>query len=857
MSEKYLQQQVDALTATKQSLEYELKGKRARIGQLESEAARHKDEIIQLEEAFRVEKNILQKKITELRTQFGMGSMPAEKSKTQENRLATNSSSCNPAKKSESILFDSSDSRLTKNLPAFKTYLENLQFKPTDEQSKMIFCSQRNAYVVAGAGSGKSTTLIQRVIFLVKVLKVPLEEITIFSFTKASVEEFQKSLKKKLKEASIPSTPSQIDTMVSTFHKKALAISEMGNREAFEFIGQSDRENKYASSLGIRKEKFSDKQVEVLKKAYQNGYNTDSAFRLAVDMLYLEEAQNYYSGNNYTGNPIDSDFIESQTAWRDKEVSIFIQNSILKSAEPLIPFPIIQGGRESKAHVAYANFKKIINGRVTYFIFNPERLLSDHEEYKVLNKVPVHYKDETGKEQSVILGQCQNLRRRWILHKSNQEVIFIDSLEAFRTLRGMDFESSTSAVKAHAPIFNINKVSIFMILFEHIGFMNNMAVAPNDIIDTADKHPILKENQKEKLIIKCAAHFHNVFHHYLHQNGFYAFDELFANKEVVTKLKDSELNSMRHLLIDEFQDISPQIAVWIQNIRYELKERACCADEQGSLMVVGDDYQSIYGWRGSSPDFFINYDKHFGMHSPVRVTLNTNFRSIQPIINDAEETLIEISDKYKIDKHGFAHPKTPSGAQGLIYLPCKADGKSKDELEVIAIQSLIETDIFKSYIANSSRELQLEQESSVSGSNKERTLFILSRENGVLAKAKEELKDIRRKANTHIDFHTFHGSKGLEADDVILIGDCDYRRKDIIRNFIYELSGQPQTYDDAQKDEASRLAYVAITRAKQRIAWIGQPTEEGVMNKFREKDSSPPPIKRKLQTCFRLIDIDV
>ena len=60
-------------------------------------------------------------------------------------------------------------------------------------------------------------------------------------------------------------------------------------------------------------------------------------------------------------------------------------------------------------------------------------------------------------------------------------------------------------------------------------------------------------------------------------------------------------------------------------------------------MAIGDDWQSIYGWRGSSPELFIDFDRHFpskgrGTCSAV-LTLANNYRSIEPIIRDAEALL--------------------------------------------------------------------------------------------------------------------------------------------------------------------------------------------------------------------------
>ena len=66
--------------------------------------------------------------------------------------------------------------------------------EPSEAQWDMILTPYHSAYVIAGAGSGKSTTLILRLLVLHKVLHIPLDEIHVFSFTRASTQDFQQKL---------------------------------------------------------------------------------------------------------------------------------------------------------------------------------------------------------------------------------------------------------------------------------------------------------------------------------------------------------------------------------------------------------------------------------------------------------------------------------------------------------------------------------------------------------------------------------------------------------------------------------------------------------------------------------------
>ena len=106
-------------------------------------------------------------------------------------------------------------------------------------------------------------------------------------------------------------------------------------------------------------------------------------------------------------------------------------------------------------------------------------------------------------------------------------------------------------------------------------------------------------------------------------------------------LSDACLRPMSHLMIDEFQDVSPQIVSWIRASLAAIRSRGAAlhigrAAQHSSLLCVGDDWQSIYGWRGSSPKYFIEFNKEFPSPGTTRVMLSENYRSHQHVIDAAE-----------------------------------------------------------------------------------------------------------------------------------------------------------------------------------------------------------------------------
>lgn len=90
-------------------------------------------------------------------------------------------------------------------------YLNNL--KLDKYQSKAVFCNNKCYLVVAGAGSGKTLTIVGKIKYLTDVKKVPKDKILCISFTNETVLSLKKSLDKN-----------DLNVDVKTFHRLALDI---------------------------------------------------------------------------------------------------------------------------------------------------------------------------------------------------------------------------------------------------------------------------------------------------------------------------------------------------------------------------------------------------------------------------------------------------------------------------------------------------------------------------------------------------------------------------------------------------------------------------------------------------------
>ena len=119
---------------------------------------------------------------------------------------------------------------------------------------------------------------------------------------------------------------------------------------------------------------------------------------------------------------------------------------------------------------------------------------------------------------------------------------------------------------------------------------------------------------------------------YLHENNLVDFDDLIA---LTYKLLDENPDlamatsqKYQYIMIDEYQDTN--------ELQLKLIQKLCCAHT--NICVVGDDDQSIYGWRGAHIRNIMEFDQDFKGTEVFK--LENNYRSRTPILEVAN-ALIE------------------------------------------------------------------------------------------------------------------------------------------------------------------------------------------------------------------------
>lgn len=164
--------------------------------------------------------------------------------------------------------------------------------------------------------------------------------------------------------------------------------------------------------------------------------------------------------------------------------------------------------------------------------------------------------------------------------------------------------------------------------------------------------------------------------------GQYTFDgqKYFANIELDKRVKRGQKRSgaakLDYIFIDEFQDTSPLDVMLISNLQKLTN---------ATLIIVGDDDQAIFEFRGATPYFILHPDKLFGGKFKTYI-LDENFRSPKNIVD--KSMLLIKHNVHRVDKN----VKSSSGvANAKIELREYGSGENMTDAIIDDIKSTLHT----------------------------------------------------------------------------------------------------------------------------------------------------------------------
>jgi DNA helicase II / ATP-dependent DNA helicase PcrA len=119
---------------------------------------------------------------------------------------------------------------------------------------------------------------------------------------------------------------------------------------------------------------------------------------------------------------------------------------------------------------------------------------------------------------------------------------------------------------------------------------------------------------------------YNAYEDYKRERGLLDFDDIQIKfSEMLVKnpsIAEIYRKGFKYMLIDEFQDSD--------NIQLKIMQQL---NKYNSIFAVGDEDQCIYSFRGSRPDYMVDFQKHF--EKGVKLQLSTNYRSSENIVGIA------------------------------------------------------------------------------------------------------------------------------------------------------------------------------------------------------------------------------
>lgn len=244
------------------------------------------------------------------------------------------------------------------------------------------------------------------------------------------------------------------------------------------------------------------------------------------------------------------------------------------------------------------------------------------------------------------------------------------------------------------------------------------------------------------------------------------------HQAIVILEKGRFISPWKHILVDEFQDISPQRAALLAALRKQ--------NSQTTLFAVGDDWQAIYRFSGAQLSLTTAFQQNFGEGD--RCNLDTTYRFNSRIGEVANQFIQQ-------NPHQLTKP-----LNSLM----TGDKKAVTLLDENQLDLLL--DKLSGFVKTEER------------------ILVLARYHHLKPASLE--KAATRWPKLLLDFMTIHASKGQQADYVIVVGlhEGNDGFPAPARESIMEEALLPPVEDFPDAEER-RLLYVALTRARHRV-WL-------------------------------------
>ena len=475
---------------------------------------------------------------------------------------------------------------------------ERLPHPLTDEQRRAVVTDEDANLVVAGAGSGKTVTVVAKFAYLIEHLSVNPADILVLAYNKTVAQE----VTDRISALGLPAPE------VSTFHAKglqvladatgrkpavsALATDKLALRRFLESVLVASSERREFRELlarwwvDLRVEAWELKQDspdERLRKERSLGLRTlngtlvRSQSEVKVgDWLTLHgiawehEARYPHSPPSRERSDYTPDFYLS-------ELDIWIEVWACDEAERKFPPEISEEQYRSDME-----WKRVLHGQHRTVLLE------------------INQTDIWGGRLSEIVEE----RLRRLLEERHRAAQLEQATSDGLDIEPLDEEAVEAQLEPVRTTFNpfINLIASFLKLFRGGGW---------------DRHEVARraESERDRRFLELFWPFLDAYEAHLKGEGKIDFDAMLIEAARVLEGR-ADASSYRYIVVDEYQDTS--------RARYELIRRLRGRPSDCQLFFVGDDWQSIYRFTGADVTYFTQVERYFG--KTVRTDLGRTFR---------------------------------------------------------------------------------------------------------------------------------------------------------------------------------------------------------------------------------------
>jgi len=683
---------------------------------------------------------------------------------------------------------------IREELLRYKNFFDNVEGRKLDYQQRVsIISDEDNNIVIAGAGSGKTTTIVGKVNYIIDRYNVFPDEILLISFTRASATTLAERINVDGIEA-------------KTFHKLGMDI-----------IGDVDGkklsiydENQFEAFLTRTFQELIEKQEYVQKVTH---YFTEY-------LKPIKPQEEFKDQGEYFQYLKDQNFQTYQLKEIVSKGKVTYKKEVVKSAEEcrIANFLLFNSvNYEYELPYEYDTATQAHRQYKPDFTINPKgrRVYLEHFGITKDGTVPPFFaKTDEGEtiENATIKYKAGIGWKRELHRKHRTPLVETYSYEmADNTLFGdlsKNLSDSGVTLKPKTPeeIYEIiedaakEEIDNFINLFKtFITLMKSNNYKIKDVVERnlKTKDPFYKK--RNELFLEIIRPVFEKYEKHLIERKETDFSDM-INKASYYVANGNYKRKYKYIIIDEFQDISIG--------RYQLVKAIVDKNPGCKLFCVGDDWQSIYRFSGSDIALFKNFEKYFGYS--IKSKIETTYRFNNPIIGLSSEFILKNPNQEKKELKGALSNRTTN--YKIVY------SASENQDDTLALKKVFDELIVSDPNIKEKSILILGRYSfDINRIKNEDSTFTIDKHTGSIkyrAFAKERLEIAAQ-------FLTVHKSKGLEADIVIIIN-CNSGRF----GFPSEMSDDPvlnlllSEADQFENGEERRLFYVAMTRAKEKTIFI-------------------------------------